>query len=143
MSILTAKEEDVTLASVVKELRREKEIFKKKDLGTTFHPQTDGQEEPIKENELLSALVNFDKGANEIDIYWGSSVCNYPMYNVDFGWGNPERALIPVPLKNSFILMDSKYGKGIETMITLEEQVMAEFDKDKVLLEFASPYPIV
>ncbi|MCE5166246.1 hypothetical protein HAX54_016343, partial [Datura stramonium] len=48
MSILTAKEEDVTLASVVKELRREKEIFKKKD--------------PIKENELLSALVNFDKG---------------------------------------------------------------------------------
>ncbi|XP_059285106.1 acyltransferase Pun1-like [Lycium ferocissimum] len=47
MSILTTKEEDVTLASVFKELRKEKEIFKKKD--------------PIKENQLLSALGNFDK----------------------------------------------------------------------------------
>ncbi|XP_050206302.2 stemmadenine O-acetyltransferase-like [Mercurialis annua] len=73
-------------------------------------------------------------------IHFGfTSLCNFPAYEIDFGWGKAEWvASAPVPFKNLVIMLDTSDGKGIEAWITLEEENMAKFDIDKELLAHVS-----
>ncbi|KAL3751851.1 hypothetical protein ACJRO7_012652 [Eucalyptus globulus] len=66
----------------------------------------------------------------------------FPFYETDFGWGKPVWACISsVPIKNAVILMSSRSGNGIEAWVTLDEQEMAKFQSDPLLLQFVSlPY---
>ncbi|KAM7503066.1 hypothetical protein LguiB_001970 [Lonicera macranthoides] len=100
----------------------------------------------------LNLLVNqINKGVRQIralksidaNIYWkafediqskkyktylSSSLCGFPFYKVDFGWGKPIRVSTgATSLNNMFILMDTPTGDGIEALVSLTEQDMAAF----------------
>ncbi|KAK9127882.1 hypothetical protein Syun_016679 [Stephania yunnanensis] len=68
----------------------------------------------------------FSRG--EIDRYGMTSLCRFPFYEVDFGWGKPVWLNFPgFEEKNLIVLMDTQCGKGVEAWVTLEEDAMALF----------------
>ncbi|XP_030958773.1 stemmadenine O-acetyltransferase-like [Quercus lobata] len=68
-----------------------------------------------------------------------SSWCKFPMYEVDFGWGNPMWiGLVSLPFKNVVIFIDTKSADGIEAWVNLKEEDMAKFESDTELLAYAS-----
>ncbi|XP_028754272.1 vinorine synthase-like [Neltuma alba] len=92
--------------------------------------------EGLKDMELL-----YKEG---IDFYGCTSWCRFEFYEADFGWGKPKWVSIPsTKIKNSFILMDTSDGKGIEAWVTLNEQDMALMESNLELLEFASLNPTI
>ncbi|XP_050206303.1 stemmadenine O-acetyltransferase-like [Mercurialis annua] len=79
------------------------------------------------------------KAKGEMISFSFTSLCNFPAYDIDFGWGKAEWvASAPVPFKNLAIMLDTSDGKGIEAWITLKEEDMAKFDIDKELLAHVS-----
>nr|GEU63586.1 7-deoxyloganetic acid glucosyltransferase-like [Tanacetum cinerariifolium] len=86
-------------------------------------------------------------GYNTIDVqehqrtidgaYICTSMCRYPVYDIDFEWGKPVRASIAGKVgKNSFLLMDTASGDGIEVLVCLRKEDMAIFQSDPELLAF-------
>ncbi|WMV55920.1 hypothetical protein MTR67_049306 [Solanum verrucosum] len=77
------------------------------------------------------------------DIYLSTSVCNFGLYSkTNFGWGRPIKiTYTKYPVKKSIILFDDPSEEGIDALITLPEDEMLIFQKDKELLEFTSPIP--
>nr|XP_009783370.1 PREDICTED: vinorine synthase-like [Nicotiana sylvestris] len=72
---------------------------------------------------------------------WFSSISKFPIYDIDFGWGKPEKVSLVSngPVKNMFLLMDNKSRDGMEVVTYMKEQDMSALEKDEELLEFASP----
>ncbi|KAM7503180.1 hypothetical protein LguiB_002084 [Lonicera macranthoides] len=67
-------------------------------------------------------------------VYFCSSLCRLSFYELDFGWGKPIKVpLADSPFINSFILMDTPSGDGIEVMVSLEEQEMGAFQLNEEL----------
>ncbi|XP_065874661.1 stemmadenine O-acetyltransferase-like [Euphorbia lathyris] len=98
--------------------------------------------------KLQNGELNFTKESfmecinGEIDRYSFTSLCRFPMYEVDFGWGKPEWVAISMVFINNFIMLcDTRNGKGIEVWISLTEEDMAKFEKDKQLLSNLSSTP--
>ncbi|KAL5835355.1 hypothetical protein ACOSQ4_014852 [Xanthoceras sorbifolium] len=76
----------------------------------------------------------FNKG--EFITFNYTSLCRYPVYEADFGWGRPVWvAWGGLPYKNLTVLMDTKSGDGIEAWIHLKEEDMAKFVTDQQLLD--------
>ncbi|KAK9077859.1 hypothetical protein SSX86_006197 [Deinandra increscens subsp. villosa] len=74
---------------------------------------------------------------NGCPTYACTSVCRFPFYEVDFGWGKPVRVMFRAANPgNNFVLMDTPCGDGIEATVQLEEDVMATFQHDKELLAY-------
>ncbi|KAK9286250.1 hypothetical protein L1049_014637 [Liquidambar formosana] len=83
--------------------------------------------------ELHEELYN-----DEVDLHPMSSVCNFPIYEADFGWGKPSwvsRVSVPLEL---VVLMDTKYGNGIEAWVSLEEKDMLQFQQDPNIVAYIS-----
>ncbi|OMO60401.1 Transferase [Corchorus capsularis] len=87
---------------------------------------------------------------DDLDVYFCSSWCRFELYeSADFGWGKPKWVSNGIghennPSKpNSFILMDSMDGEGIEARVNLVEGEMAFFECNRELLAFASVNPCV
>ncbi|KAG5222380.1 BAHD acyltransferase [Salix suchowensis] len=77
------------------------------------------------------------------DFYVSNSFCSFPFYGIDFGWGKPTWVTIPAgDCKNVASIMDAKDGEGIEAWVTLTEDDMAFFERDRELLAAASLDPI-
>ncbi|XP_055819389.1 acylsugar acyltransferase 3-like [Solanum dulcamara] len=128
IQVATMSEDEMTIARVVRELRKAKDKLKKED--------------HVKENKLVSIWSKWASMANKFEFYRSSSVCNYPLNNLDFGWGKPNRVTIPViGIRNSFIFMDNQSGDGIEAIVSLPEKHVTQFENSKELLQFASPIP--
>ncbi|MCL7042081.1 hypothetical protein MKW94_011731 [Papaver nudicaule] len=73
--------------------------------------------------------------------YWLMSWCNFPLYEIDFGFGKPDWVTtdaLEVLDENDIYLMDTRVGKGVEAWIKLEKQKMDMFLKNQELLEFAT-----
>nr|XP_043633453.1 tabersonine-19-hydroxy-O-acetyltransferase-like [Erigeron canadensis] len=71
--------------------------------------------------------------------YSCTSLCNLPIYKVDFGWGKPVRVILPTDNWNDssyFIMMDAASGDGIEATVILKEEEMTLFQNDKEFLAF-------
>ncbi|XP_016497503.2 stemmadenine O-acetyltransferase-like [Nicotiana tabacum] len=68
-----------------------------------------------------------------------TSLCRFPLYEADFGWGQPiwvgSASLV---LKNVIGFLDTKSGNGIEAWVNLKEEDMARFEADKELLSWCS-----
>ncbi|CAN6553871.1 unnamed protein product [Malus baccata var. baccata] len=67
-----------------------------------------------------------------------TSLCRYPLYDNDFGWGRPTWVGLPaLTFKNLIVFLDTKGagggGSGIEAYVSLEKQVMAKFETDVFL----------
>ena len=68
-----------------------------------------------------------------------TSLCRFPVYEADFGWGKPVWVgSAKLLYKNLVTFFDTKSGNGIEVWINLEEEEMAKFEVDKELLKYVS-----
>ncbi|XP_022775854.1 vinorine synthase-like [Durio zibethinus] len=76
----------------------------------------------------------------ETSFFSCTSLCRFPLYEADFGWGKPiwvgsaARAST-----NGVIFLDSASGDGIEAWVNLKEEDMAKFDCDEELLAYIAP----
>ncbi|KAL0446825.1 UNVERIFIED_CONTAM: Stemmadenine O-acetyltransferase [Sesamum latifolium] len=65
--------------------------------------------------KLVSPIMN-----GELELCAFSSWCRYPVYEVDYGWGNPISFCTSfAPLKNTIILVNTRSGDGIEALVTM------------------------
>ncbi|KAK9052176.1 hypothetical protein SSX86_028804 [Deinandra increscens subsp. villosa] len=78
-------------------------------------------------------------GDDKRRIYGFSSVCQFPFYEVDFGWGKPEQFMLQngVLGANVIHLMDTPSGEGIEAIVQLEAEEMSIFQNDKEILAYS------
>ncbi|XP_028779024.1 vinorine synthase-like [Neltuma alba] len=68
-----------------------------------------------------------------------TSLCRFPVYEVDFGWGNPTWTGPPTwKFKNVIVFKDTKSGGGIEAYVNLTKDDMAKFERDEELLAHVS-----
>jgi len=133
-STTATKEQDIELPTLVRNLRKEVEVAYKKD--------------QVEQNELILEIVeSIKKGKipfedENCSVYFCSNLCKYPYYNVDFGWGKPERVSIPNgPFKNIFFFKDYQNGQGAEARIMLKKHHMSAFERDEELLELIDSPP--
>ncbi|GLT83060.1 hypothetical protein SLE2022_013720 [Rubroshorea leprosula] len=66
-----------------------------------------------------------------------TSLCRFPFYEADFGWGKPEWVgSVSLIKENVVVFFDTKSGDGIEAWINLEEEDMVKFENDKEILSY-------
>lgn len=88
-----------------------------------------------------------DCRTNETVDYFGfTSWCNMGFYDVDFGWGKPIWVCSFVshdsPVFTDFVvLMDTRYGDGVEAWVNLDEHKMHILQHDHELSAFMSLDP--
>ena len=64
-----------------------------------------------------------------------TSLCRFPMYDADFGWGKPTWVGSPaLTFENVVVFCDTKTGGGIEAYVSLKMEDMAKFEADEELL---------
>lgn len=65
-------------------------------------------------------------------IFIFSSLCRFPLYVIDFGWGKPIWVawVNSPPFTNTAFFLDTKCGDGIEAWLTLKDEDMAKFECD-------------
>ncbi|PWA65997.1 deacetylvindoline O-acetyltransferase [Artemisia annua] len=75
--------------------------------------------------------------SNRIDeSYVYSSLCRFPTYGIDFGWGKPVKVTLGGTIKNLTVLMDTPNNDGIEAIVCLEKDDMKTFQNDPELLAY-------
>ncbi|KAL4592466.1 hypothetical protein LXL04_005462 [Taraxacum kok-saghyz] len=90
---------------------------------------------------LVSSICSkaaLEEHQRKLDVsYICTSLCRYPAYEIDFGWGKPVKVAIAGNLrKNSFILMDAPNGDSIEAFVCLGKGDMETIRSDPELLAF-------
>ncbi|CAL8993926.1 unnamed protein product [Prunus brigantina] len=82
---------------------------------------------------LKRRVAEFMKG--EVVSLNFTSLCRFPLYETDFGWGKPVWVgSASLPFKNLVVFMDTESGGGIEAWVNLKEEDMAKFQEDEQLL---------
>ncbi|KAK4763661.1 hypothetical protein SAY87_013099 [Trapa incisa] len=73
-----------------------------------------------------------------------TSLCRFPIYEADFGWGKPVWAgSASLTFKNLVVFLDTKAGDGIEAWVNLRSEDMAKFEKDRELLAYVTNHSIL
>lgn len=69
-----------------------------------------------------------------------TSLCRFPLYEADFGWGRPIWVgSASLKFKNLVVFLDTQAGDGIEAWVNLKGEDMAKFEADKELIATVSP----
>lgn len=97
-----------------------------------------------KENSHLESMKKraelIKKG--EVVSFSFTSLCRFPIYEADFGWGKPVYAgSASLTFKNLVTFLDTNSGDGIEAWINLKDEDMAKFEADQELLNYATLQP--
>ncbi|KAM0062550.1 putative deacetylvindoline O-acetyltransferase [Helianthus debilis subsp. tardiflorus] len=73
-----------------------------------------------------------------LQIYYMSSICGFPTYDMDFGWGKPVQVKFEIPEEDNKIVLfiDTPHNDGIEATLRLPEKDMVILEQDKELLEY-------
>ncbi|KAJ9709676.1 hypothetical protein PVL29_001247 [Vitis rotundifolia] len=88
-------------------------------------------------NFMKKRAESVSKG--EVVPFTFTSLCRFPLYEADFGWGKPVwMGSASLLFKNLVVFMDNGIGGGIEAWINLKEADMAKFQEDKEFLSFVS-----
>ncbi|XP_074325853.1 epi-neemfruitin B synthase L1AT-like [Apium graveolens] len=74
----------------------------------------------------------------EMDSVYYSSLCRFPFYEADFGWGKPEWVTTGGMALELAFFMDTKRGNGISAMVCLQEERMLQFECDHDIVAFTS-----
>lgn len=94
------------------------------------------------EEDVVDYLEEFvrETRRDDVETYISSSLCNMPLYDVDFGWGRPVWVTVPLPdSKKGMMVMDSNRGDGsVEAWVVLVEEDMYLLERDPELLGYAS-----
>ncbi|KAM1719635.1 hypothetical protein ACFX12_021418 [Malus domestica] len=70
-----------------------------------------------------------------------TSLCRFPLYEADFGGGNPTWVGSPaLTFNNLVVFMDAKSCGGIEANVNMKEKDLAKIEGDGEFLAFVSPY---
>ncbi|PQM43088.1 BAHD acyltransferase [Prunus yedoensis var. nudiflora] len=80
-------------------------------------------------------------GKVDVDNYCSTSLCRFPFYKANFGWGKPSWMSMPagaVEIKNIISLMDVRDGNGIQARLSLKAEDMAIVESNRELLTYAS-----
>ncbi|KAI3781083.1 hypothetical protein L2E82_11082 [Cichorium intybus] len=124
LEILTKKESEMNPESFINELKKQKMQFEAlPNIETLFGILSDGDvDEQLRKGD---------------DAYIFTSMCGYPAYEIDFGWGKPIKATFGGDLrKNTFVMIDAPNKDGIEVLVCLGKDDMAIFQSDPELLAF-------
>ncbi|OMO81444.1 Transferase [Corchorus olitorius] len=90
-------------------------------------------------NNIMEILANHD-AKREILSFTFTSLCRFPRYEADFGWGKPIWASSCArDMKNVVSFMDTATGNGVEAWVSLNEEDMAKLEYDKEFLAYISP----
>ncbi|KDP36802.1 hypothetical protein JCGZ_08093 [Jatropha curcas] len=114
-----------------------------------FVKKIKGEEENSVLSESLKEIGEMDSYKNGRDCFGFSSWCKFGYYDADFGWGKPvwisSMGLEGSVFMNLIILVETRFGDGIEAWLTLDEQEMAILEGNQDLLKLASlnPSPLV
>lgn len=82
--------------------------------------------------------------SGEVVPFGFTSLCRFPLYEADFGWGKPIWVGSGcLTYNNLIVFIDTSSGDGIEAWVHLKEADMAKFEKDKDLLSLVPPPPCV
>ena len=73
-----------------------------------------------------------------VDVFMFTSLCGFPIYKVDFGWGKPSWVSLFSLSRQMVDLLENKSGDGIEAWVCLNEQDMFLFQQDLDILAFTS-----
>ncbi|XP_028754299.1 BAHD acyltransferase BIA1-like [Neltuma alba] len=137
-AVTVEEEKEMELHEVVKKMREgmtefiEKKASKFKE-GGGFEAVMEFLEE---RGEML-------KKEKETVVYKCSSWCRLPLYEVDYGWGNPVwMSSVNKMVSNTIALMDVK-DDGVEALVTLNEQEMDIFEQHHELLQYALLNPSI
>ncbi|WCJ36909.1 HXXXD-type acyl-transferase family protein [Euphorbia peplus] len=79
-----------------------------------------------------------EKPNNEMKVFGFSSWCRFPLYETNFGWGNPVWVATTLKLNKTAIFIDTKDGEGIEAWVTLPKEDMAKFQQNPIVCSYAS-----
>ncbi|KAL5790973.1 hypothetical protein ACOSQ2_005861 [Xanthoceras sorbifolium] len=69
----------------------------------------------------------------EGDVHKFSSLRNFPLYEVDFGWGKPAWVSFAQRPYKGVMLIDTKSGDGVEAWVTMDEEEMNYFQNDPTI----------
>ncbi|XP_062112599.1 stemmadenine O-acetyltransferase-like [Humulus lupulus] len=95
----------------------------------------------FKGDEYLASLKpnNNEVKSEELVLLVFTSLCRFPLYEADFGWGKPTWVSSAARcFKNVVAYMDDKTGHGIEAYISLKPEEMAKLEADKEFLSMVS-----
>ncbi|XP_047975674.1 stemmadenine O-acetyltransferase-like [Salvia hispanica] len=91
----------------------------------------------LKKREMQLKLIKAGAGKSMVDRFFFSSLCKFPLYEADFGWGRPDRVMFGgFPYKNLATFMDTRCGGGIETLIQLTKQDMDKLEAHFLLRSY-------
>ncbi|KAI4340662.1 hypothetical protein MLD38_025474 [Melastoma candidum] len=136
---ITEENEEIHLAEAVRRLQHAKEDYfenfvKNEMVGEKIPSAVLGGAKAY--GELLSDP--------EVDFYNCTSWCKFPLYDADFGWGKPVWAsVVSAEFKDAILMIDGRGGEGMEVWLSLEQNHMAEFEREEDLLRFASLDPSI
>lgn len=95
----------------------------------------------IMDDAKILGLTAMEYMQKNYKIYICSSLCNFPLNKVDFGWGKPIKvSLADGGCPNNFVLMDTPAGDGIEAMVCLDEETMSRFESNEEILNATSTW---
>ncbi|KAJ0489422.1 putative deacetylvindoline O-acetyltransferase [Helianthus annuus] len=115
---------EITLNEVVSKLRKGKMEIKERNV-----------EEIGERWENIYSVLGADPN---LQIYYMTSICGFPTYDVDFGWGKPVHVMFEIPEEDNKIVVfiDTPHNDGIEATLHLPEKDMVILEQDKELLEY-------
>ncbi|XP_047975669.1 stemmadenine O-acetyltransferase-like [Salvia hispanica] len=84
----------------------------------------------LKKREMqLEVLSSEASRAAAVDTFFFSSLCRFPYYEADYGWGTPDRVIrFGMAVKNAVYFMDTKSGGGIEALIKMTKPDMDKLE---------------
>ncbi|KAJ4831153.1 hypothetical protein Tsubulata_000696 [Turnera subulata] len=103
-----------------------------------FSPDDDVYDRCNLQLRDLAGKVHHAIESTDTDSYNSSSLCRFPVYEADHGWGKPCWVNIPMSqkLRNVIFLMDTFDGDGVEALVTLDQSGMHIFEQDPQIIPF-------
>jgi shikimate O-hydroxycinnamoyltransferase len=95
----------------------------------------------LQSDAIPDSLTNEVEMASKggVESYKFTSWCRFPLYEADFGWGEPTWVCCPsMPFNNLAVLTSTRDGHGIEAFVNILEEDAVVFDSDEELLPFVS-----
>nr|AOR06331.1 acylsugar acyltransferase [Petunia axillaris] len=132
----TYNEEEMKLSRLISQLRKEKE-----ELFANFR-KCKGNEDLV--SATMGPFQQIRKLLKEGDfqLFRCSSLVNYPLYDVDFGWGSPGKVIMADFLsRNFFTLLEDKTGEHLVAQVCFDNEItMSAFVREmEQLIEFELP----
>ncbi|KAI9125989.1 hypothetical protein K1719_003407 [Acacia pycnantha] len=112
--------------------RKLREVLNKMDNDFIVNLQETQERKSVqKEDEMVRSTGDHVK---VLVAYGFTSLCRFPIYEVDFGWGNPTWVGPPAwKFQNVVALKDTKSSAGIEAFVSLTDEGMAKFKQHEQL----------